>query len=459
MIDFKKMLEENKKIIVKNLQELIQIPSVLDEKNTSKEAPFGVQIKKALDYMLNLAVRDGFEIARDGGYAGHVSYGNKNGKIIGILCHLDVVPEGTGWTYPPYSATIVDGKMYGRGTTDDKGPTMAAYYALKLIKDANIKLKNEIRIIFGTDEETGWRGIRHYLQNFEMPDLGFAPDCNFPLVYGEKGRMSFDLGLEQWDDNDILVSICGGERYNVVLEEVEAVIKVDKTNEFIQYASQHQLEYQIKVIDNQYHLILKGVAAHAMEPHKGINAGTHMCNFLKDYSNNSMVHYIAKYHHLSHFLEKMGLNYDDPEMGPITCNIGIMDINKDNSRVTLDLRYPVRYNLEHFDKVFNKILKENNLTILNSTHKEPHYVPLDDDLVKLLYEAYVKNTNDYTHKPFTVGGGTYASILNKAVAYGMIMPDEEELAHQKNEYLNLETLYTGILIYIDAILALGEIDA
>lgn len=459
MIDFKKMLEENKKTIVKNLQELIQIPSVLDEKNTSKEAPFGVQIKKALDYMLNLAVRDGFEIARDGGYAGHVSYGNKKGKIIGILCHLDVVPEGTGWTYPPYSATIVDGKMYGRGTTDDKGPTMAAYYALKLIKDANIKLKNEIRIIFGTDEETGWRGIRHYLQNFEMPDLGFAPDCNFPLVYGEKGRMSFDLGLKQWDDNDILVSICGGERYNVVLEEVEAVIKVDKTNEFIQYASQHQLEYQIKVIDNQYHLILKGVAAHAMEPHKGINAGTHMCNFLKDYSNNSMVRYIAEYHHLSHFLEKMGLNYDDQEMGPITCNIGIMNINKDNSRVTLDLRYPVRYNLEHFEKVFNKILKENNLTILNSTHKEPHYVPLDDDLVKLLYEAYVKNTNDYTHQPFTVGGGTYASILNKAVAYGMIMPDEEELAHQKNEYLNLETLYTGILIYIDAILALGEIDA
>ncbi len=459
MIDFRKMLEQNKQLIIKKTQELIRIPSVLDEANASEDAPFGPKIKEALDYMMDLAIADGFETARDGGYAGHVSYGNKNGKIIGVLCHLDVVPEGTGWLYPPYSATIVDGKMYGRGTTDDKGPTMAAYYALKLIKDANIKLKNEIRIIFGTDEETGWRGIGHYLQNFEMPDLGFAPDCNFPLVYGEKGRMSFDLGLDSWDDDDILVSITGGERYNVVLEEVTAVIKTDLTKAFIAYATKHNLEYHIQKVDNNYHLTLKGVAAHAMEPHKGINAGTHMCNFLKEYSHNKMVKYIAEYHHLSHFLENLGLDYNDYEMGPITCNIGIMNINKNNTRVTLDLRYPVRYNLERFNRDFKNKIEKNGLKITASTHKEPHYVSPEDDLVKLLYAAYVKNTNDFVNKPFTVGGGTYASILDKAVAYGMMMPDEEELAHQKNEYLNLETLFTGILIYIDAILALGEIDA
>ncbi len=459
MIDFKQMLEDNKKIIIEKTQELIRIPSVLDEENIRIDAPFGPKIKEALDYMMNLAASDGFEIARDGGYAGHVSYGAKGGKIIGILCHLDVVPEGTGWKYPPYSATIVDGKMYGRGTTDDKGPTMAAYYALKLIKDAKIKLKNEIRIIFGTDEETGWRGIAHYLQNFEMPDLGFAPDCSFPLVYGEKGRMSFDLSCETFDENDILISITGGERYNVVLEEVTAVVKKDLTCEFIAYAKTNNLEYNVETIDSNYHLTLKGAAAHAMEPHKGINAGTHMCNFLKDYSNNLMVKYVAKYHHLSHFLEKLGLDYNDYEMGHITCNIGIMNISNNLTRVTLDLRYPVRYDLEHFNQRFNEIINESGLKIMASTHKKPHYVSPDDDLVKLLYEAYVKHTGDQINKPFTVGGGTYASILNKAVAYGMMMPYEEELAHQRNEYLNIETLFTGILIYIDAILALGEIDA
>ena len=459
MVNFKQIVENNKELIIKKTQELIQIPSVLDESSSSEDAPFGIKIKEALDYMMNLAKEDGFETALDGGYAGHVNYGNKDGKVIGVLCHLDVVPEGTDWLYHPYSAEIVDGKMYGRGTTDDKGPTMAAYFALKFIKDAGIKLKNQIRIIFGTDEETGWRGIAHYLQNFPMPDMGFAPDASFPLIYGEKGRMSYDLTLNSWDDDDILVSISGGERYNVVLEEVKAIVKKDLTNEFASYAKDNNLEYSVEVIDNLYHLILKGKAAHAMEPHKGINAGTHMCNFLKDYSNNQMVKYVANKHHLSHVCEKLGLDYEDYEMGPITCNIGIMNINKDATRVTLDLRYPVRYDTDNFNQKLEEITSQFNISITDKTNKTPHYVSPEDDLVKLLYQAYVKNTNDSVNKPFTIGGGTYASILERAVAFGMMMPDEEELCHQRNEYLNLDTLFKGILIYIDAMLALGEVDA
>ena len=459
MVNFKQIVENNKELIIKKTQELIQIPSVLDESSSSEDAPFGIKIKEALDYMMNLAKEDGFETALDGGYAGHVNYGNKDGKVIGVLCHLDVVPEGTDWLYPPYSAEIVDGKMYGRGTTDDKGPTMAAYFALKFIKDAGIKLKNQIRIIFGTDEETGWRGIAHYLQNFPMPDMGFAPDASFPLIYGEKGRMSYDLTLNSWDDDDILVSISGGERYNVVLEEVKAIIKKDLTNEFASYAKDNNLEYSVEVIDNLYHLILKGKAAHAMEPHKGINAGTHMCNFLKDYSNNQMVKYVANKHHLSHVCEKLGLDYEDYEMGPITCNIGIMNINKEATRVTLDLRYPVRYDTDNFNQKLEEITSQFNISITDKTNKTPHYVSPEDDLVILLYQAYVKYTNFSVNKPFTIGGGTYASILERAVAFGMMMPDEEELCHQRNEYLNLDTLFKGILIYIDAMLALGEVDA
>ena len=459
MINFNKYIEDNKELIIKKTQELIQIPSVLDESTISFDAPFGKEIKRALDFMVDLAEKDGFETAVDGGYAAHITYGNKDGKIIGVLCHLDVVPEGTDWLYPPYSAHIVDGKMYGRGTMDDKGPTMAAYYALKFIKDAGIKLKNEIRIILGTDEETGWRGIGHYLQNFPMPDLGFAPDASFPLIYGEKGRMSFDLTSNTFDCDDILVSITGGERYNVVLEEVEAVVKTDLTNEFKTYAESNNLVYSASECDGLYKLILKGKAAHAMEPHKGINAGTYMCDFLKDYSSNKMVKYVADKHHLSHVCEKLGLDYDDYEMGPITCNIGIMNINKDNTRVTLDLRYPVRYDVENFNKKLEEILAGYDLAITAKTNKTPHYVSPDDDLVKSLYAAYVKHTGDEVNKPFTIGGGTYASILEKAVAFGMMMPYEEELCHQRNEYLNLDTLFKGILIYIDAMLALGEVDA
>ena len=460
MIDFKKILNENKEDVIKTLQELIQIPSVLDENNKTEDAPFGKEVRKALDYMMARAKKDGFETLQDGGYAGHLEYGNKNGKLIGILCHLDVVPVGPNWTYPPFSAHITDdNKMYGRGSTDDKGPTMAAYFALKFIKDAGIKLKNNVRIIFGCDEETGWRGITHYLKHYPAPDLGFVPDADFPLIYGEKGRMSYDLSLPSFQEDDVLVSINGGERYNVVLEEVTAIIKKDLRKEFIQFAEKNKLGYETSILDNNYKLVLKGVASHAMEPEKGINAGTYMCNFLKDYTNNKMVHFVNDYLHLDYNCQKLGLYYNDYEMGPITDNLGIMNISKDEVRVTLDLRYPVRYDNVKFDETLRAIAEEKGLIITHSTNKNPHYVDPNDELVTKLYDVYLKHTNDFEHKPMTIGGGTYASTLPKAVAFGMNMPYEEELAHQRDEYLNLETYFKAILIYVDAILALGEIDA
>ena len=461
-MDFKNIVYGNKETIIKTFQELLQIRSVLDEETSTPEMPFGKGINDALEYMLNLAKKDGFNVDRDGGYAGEISYGGE-GKIVGVLCHLDVVPEGKNWTYHPYEARIVDGKIYARGTGDDKGPTIASYYALKFIKDAGIKLKNKVKIILGTDEETGWRGISHYLTKFPMPDTGFAPDCSFPLVYGEKGRMALDLELTNRNScsvsTDALISIKGGERYNVVIDEAEAVSKLDLTKEFMAYLNEHNLEGDIIQEGSLYKYILKGVSAHAMEPEKGVNAGTHLCYFFKDYTSNELVKYVAKYHHLDHHLEKANFFYDDYEMGKVTCNIGIIDINPESTRVTLDIRYPERYDQVNFEKNYPLLTSKHNICVKAFTHKKPHYVSPEDDLVKLLYEAYVKHTNDIVNKPFTVGGGTYASILNKAVAYGMLFPGEEELAHQKDEYISIESLLKGILIYIDAILALGEIDA
>lgn len=405
--------------------------------------------------MLELAKKDGFTVINDDGYAGEISYKTSDSKeSVGILCHLDVVPAGNKWTYPPYEARIVDGKIYARGTTDDKGPTIASYFALKFIKDANIKLKKEIKIILGTDEETSWRGIEHYLKKYPMPSVGFAPDCSFPLVYGEKGRMSFDLSTQDFND-EVVESIKGGDRYNVVMDEVVAILKVNLAKEFNEYLHKHSLKGFVK--DNKY--TIEGVAAHAMEPEKGINAGLHMCNFLKDYSKHPLIKFLATYFYDDPYFKKMNLDYDDFEMGPITVNIGIMEISCHNVRVTLDSRFPVRYDIDRFNQIFNELLIKYNLFIATKTYKNPHYVNPNDELVKLLYEAYVKNTGDTINKPFTVGGGTYAGILDKGVAYGMGFPGELDLAHQKDECLAIESLLKGILIYIDAILSLGEIDA
>lgn len=461
MIDFKQIIKDNENEIIKTLQEIIQIPSVLDENDSTPEAPFGKNVRKCLDYMMKKGQNDGFKTFQDGGYAGDLVYGEKtnDNKTIGILCHLDVVPVGSGWMYPPFDAKIVDGKLYGRGSGDDKGPSIAAYYALKIIKDCGIKLKNQIKMIFGCDEETGWRGISHYLAHYPAPDLGFVPDADFPLIYGEKGRMSYDLSINTWNKKDPLVAIYGGERYNVVLEEVKAVIKKPILKQACAYANAHHLEFSGSEELGITTFSFKGKAAHAMEPQNGINAGTYMCDFLKDYTDNKMVHFVSKFLHLDPYCEKLGLDYNDYEMGPITNNLGIMEIMEGKTRVTLDLRYPVRYDVDNFINKLTEILSASGIIITNSTNKHPHYVEPNDPLVTLLYDAYVKNTGDTEHKPVTIGGGTYASTLPKAVAFGMRMPYEEELAHQKNEYINLDTFFTTILIYIDAIIALGGLDA
>ncbi len=459
---FDRILEANKQEIIETLQSLLRIRSVLDEKTISADAPFGQGIKDALDFMTDLGQKDGFKVVRDGGYALELSYGESK-ETVGILCHLDVVPEGKNWLYPPYEARIVDNKIYARGATDDKGPSIACYYALKMIKDLKIKLKKQIRLIFGTDEETGWRGITHYLQNYPMPQMGFAPDCSFPLVYGEKGRMAIDIAIDNVNScaqsTDALISIKGGERYNVVIDEAEGILTINKAEAFLKYLEEFNLQGDVIEENNQYHYLIKGRSAHAMEPEKGINAGTHLCNFFKDYTTNELVQYVAKYHHLDFELKKLHLDYNDYEMGPLTCNIGIIDINRTNSRVTLDIRYPERYNHSDFENELKKILASCNLKITNFTKKLPHYVSPNDILVTKLYDAYVRNTNDFTNKPFTVGGGTYASVLDKAVAFGMGFPDELELAHQPNECLDIDNLMRGIKIYLDAILAIGEVDA
>lgn len=460
--ELERQVELSKDQIISTLQALLRIRSVLDESTITSDAPFGKGINDALNFMTELGQKDGFKVVRDGGYALELSYGEGN-ESVGILCHLDVVPEGKNWTYPPYEARIVDNKIYARGSTDDKGPTIACYYALKIIKDNNIKLKKKIKLIFGTDEETGWRGISHYLANYPMPEIGFAPDCSFPLVYGEKGRMAIDLKINKVNkcavNADALVSIKGGERYNVVIDEAEGILTINKAEEFKTYLEQNHLDGDVIEDHNQYKYIIKGRSAHAMEPEKGINAGTHLCNFFKDYTSNELVHYVANYHHLDFELKKLGLDYNDYEMGPLTCNIGIIDITRENSRVTLDIRYPERYDQPHFEKAYKEMIENQNLTITKFTHKAPHYISPSDPLVVKLYNAYVTNTQDFENKPFTVGGGTYASTLKKAVAYGMGFPGEIELAHQPDECLDIDSLMKGVKIYLDAILAIGEEDA
>ncbi|HHY13423.1 MAG TPA: Sapep family Mn(2+)-dependent dipeptidase, partial [Thermoanaerobacterales bacterium] len=179
-----KQIERYRNDIIKSVQEQIKIKSVKGESKPGM--PFGEGPREALEHALKLSEELGFKTKNVDGYAGHAEYGEGD-DIVGVLVHLDVVPEGTGWVHPPYGGEIHDGKIYGRGTIDNKGPAIAALYALKALKDSGVNMKRRVRIIFGTDEESGWEDMDYYMENEENPMCGFSPDALFPIINSEKG--------------------------------------------------------------------------------------------------------------------------------------------------------------------------------------------------------------------------------------------------------------------------------
>ena len=177
-------ISDHKDEIVKALQESVRIPSV--EGTAEAGAPFGANVKRALDHALELGKGFGFETRDMDGYIGLIDHGEGE-ETLGIMCHLDVVPEGEGWDHPPYGAEIVDGNIVGRGTMDDKGPAISAIYALAAVKAAGLKMRRKVRIMLGCDEESGWGCMSHYYEHEKMPDMAFSPDADYPVVNSEKG--------------------------------------------------------------------------------------------------------------------------------------------------------------------------------------------------------------------------------------------------------------------------------
>ncbi len=425
-----------------DLEGLIKIKSVLGEFNESKKYPFGKGIDDSLKYMLSLAKRDGFKYQNIDNYAGYIEYGSGEEELA-ILCHLDVVPAVGKWKYSAFEATVVDGVIYGRGVNDDKGPTMSAYYALKMLKDLKIVPNKRIRIILGTDEETGSRGIEYYLKHQKEPDLAFTPDATFPLVYAEKAIHSFDLLGE---DQSEIISFKSGNRYNMVPDYAELELKDDKLKEeFLNYL--HFYKYKGEVVGNVFKI--HGQAAHALEPDVGENA----IHFMRDFiSGHFPSHLIDVLELFDNYGEKLKIVHQDDEMGAVTSNLAVCELKDGKFRIGINNRYPKGFNkLKQLIKTLNKYGTYKEVKFM-----ETHYMEKDSELVKSLESVYRKVTGDNKTPVQTTGGGTYARALKNAVAFGPAFPGRPDVAHQKDEHMLLEDLYLGTIIYLESLIKLTK---
>ncbi|WP_428911281.1 dipeptidase PepV [Niallia sp. Krafla_26] len=472
MADIKWLNEvmKRKDQLIEDTQKLLQIKSVLDEEHVTPDAPLGLGVKEALDFMLNMGEKDGFLSKNVGNLAGHIEFGEGN-ESVGILCHVDVVPEGDGWFSDPYEAEIRDGKIFARGAIDDKGPTMAAYYAMKIVKELGLPLNKRVRMIIGTDEESDWRCVTHYFEHEEMPTLGFAPDADFPIIYAEKGIADFDLVQKDVCKNVErnpkmeLIRFESGRRYNMVPDFAKAAVQVniEKTyfiQKFDDFSKAHSLKGKCYVDNGELILELEGVSAHGMEPNNGKNAGLFLAKFLHennyDSCATSFLNLANEYLYQDSRGNKLGVAFKDDISGELTINVGKMSYDQINGGTFgLNLRYPVTNNMDETKNLLTETVSQKGFILQNYSDSKPHHVDENSELIKVLKKVYEEQTGEKAEL-LAIGGGTYARSLTSGVAFGPLFPGREDIAHQKDEYMYIEDLLKATAIYAQAIYELAQ---
>lgn len=464
-MDFKRYIDALKDDLIKSTQETIRIKSV--EETELPGMPFGKGNHKALNHFLELGESMGFKSLNLDGYAGHLEMGDGE-ETVGILAHLDVVPEGDGWTYPPYGGEIHDKKLYGRGTTDDKGPAMAALYAMKAIKDSGVNLKRKVRLILGLNEESGWRCMEHYFSKIEHPDMAFTPDAEFPVIHGEKGIIVFSLKfkLHQSEDCDVfLKELKGGTAPNMVPDSAKAVLSVKDRDlfkaSFDIIVAEKNLPITLASSGDDIVIDAKGISAHGSTPEKGENAITHLMTFLGTVYGGgcSMCSFIRIYNERlahKHHGEGIGCGLEDDVSGKLNFNVGMIELKANEIVLTINVRYPIKSTSQEVYAGIRDNLKDTPIQLVEGkSDSKPLYVPVDNFLVETLMKVYQEHTGDMESKPITIGGGTYARATKNAVAFGPMFPGQPDIAHQKDEYIAIEHLVDIAEIYSKAIYQLA----
>ncbi|MCQ2492605.1 MAG: Sapep family Mn(2+)-dependent dipeptidase [Lachnospiraceae bacterium] len=437
--------------MLEQIGRLVKYNSVREEALPDK--PFGEGPAAALEEALTMAEEMGFKTVNLDNYCGYAEIGHGE-EIIGIVGHLDIVPADDGWHYDPFSLTIEGDQVFGRGTTDDKGPVVMAMYAMKIIKDSGIPLNKRIRLIMGCDEECGSECMEYYTKIAEPVTMGFTPDASFPGIYGEKGI----LHIKAMSKNTKIVSIQGGTVINAVCHHCTTVIpagEVDADALKAALADTPLVSFDVEESETNSKPTLtihaEGIAAHASTPKLGINAAGHTMAALKAAGfEDDFVDFYNEHIGTSCDGAGCGLNLSD-EYGDLTFNNGTIKMKNGKITATIDIRVPVTFTREFLQKAFKPEIDQEKGSFGMLGYDDPLFFPPDSELVKALEGAYVEVTGDTRNKPAVIGGGTYAKSIPGIIAFGPEQPDMDYRIHNSDEFMLISEMLTATEVYVKAI--------
>ncbi|WP_125709984.1 M20 family metallopeptidase [Companilactobacillus zhongbaensis] len=428
---------------VASLKRLIAVPSFNSEDSAVDGAPFGVGPRAALDEVLAIADDLGFDCFCDpDGYYGYADVGSGD-SCFGIVCHVDTVPAGdvSAWDFPPFELNCADGVLYGRGVQDDKGPTVAALFAVKAILDAGFCFDRKIRFIFGTDEEILWRCLAEYNKKEDPIDLGIAPDAEFPLIYAEKGlQQSYLVGA---GSDELMVDVV--DSFNAVPSAAfYGGARLDDVKKAL-------LARDFAFSESDDGITVLGKSVHAMNAPEGINAVSRLAIALADvFPNVGVLQFFKQFDQEAHGANLLG-NVFDEASGQLTFNISSLQINADESRVQIDLRIPVTVDHDQLIQQLSQAVEKFDLKYVDFDYLKPLYVPTDSDLVKTLMASYQDVSGDRESKPQISGGATFARTMPNTVAFGAMLPTTPDFMHQANERWSKADMRLSMKIFAEAI--------
>ena len=453
-------IEEEKENIKRDLARLVSIPSVSAEK--VGEYTFGEQCARVLETALEIGNENGFECENIDYYCGSIMLSSDSNKEIGIVSHLDVVPAGDGWNYPCFELTEKDGLYIGRGTEDDKGPTIAALYALKFFKKEGIDLPFSLRMIMGCDEEMGMGDLPYYLTKKTPPYFSFTPDSGYPVCVGEKGIMGVEVKL--CDLGGLILSFEGGNAYNSVCDNADAVI----VSSVIDLPQADNIT-AVHLDENRIKISAIGRTAHAAYPEGSDNAIRRIAQYIVD--NALLPDDSAEYKamdYLAHILDGyngkgLGISMSDDESGYLT-SIGGRIYARDNVLIqNINIRYPVTKNGGEISALLQNNAREKGFEAYSYYDKEPYYFSPEKPEIRALVNAY-KTVSGDTDETYTTGGGTYARAFPNTVAFGVTMKGSGGLlgdgrggCHERDEYITIKELHDSIKIFVRAIMNLSTL--
>ena len=448
---YDKITRKYEDLLVENLKKFVKIPSVYSDKTRDDKNPFGVEVTNALNFICELARKDGFKATNYDNMVVEIIAGDESKKNVTIMAHADVVPEGEGWDQDPFEVVEKDGVFYGRGVADDKGPLLSSYYGLLALVENGLVDGYHVRFLVGGNEESGSLGMIHYFHelNKKQPDLGFSPDSAYPLTYGEKGIIGFEATSKV--NLPEVISIDGGLAHNAVIEK--CIVEMKKVDGFVSFLKKQNVNFSLKELEDRYIVTFVGKSAHGSVPWMGVNAGLIAINMLGQYFNNAELLHAYKCFSGPRG-EGVKANAYSKDMFDNSLCVGFVKLHNGELYLSINFRYVNTVTEEEMIEKFIENSKPMNIKV-NGTSPLLYY-PKDSLLISTLMKAYQEESGDYETQPLTSGGGTYAKEADNVVAFGMELPGWDSRMHAPGEKVERSNLVKSMAIYARAIVKLGN---